>query len=115
VENNISPAGTTPLSIFRNNTSWRGTNDPTIGPGAKLKASSPLWNGTNASGFTVLPAGSRTLDGIFGGLGSGANFWSASESSSADAWCRYFGTNAWQGGRDGNPKPNGFSLRCLQN
>jgi len=71
VENNISPTGTTPLGTFQNNTGWRGTNNSTIGPGAKLKASSsnsPAWDGTNASGFTALPAGFCTVGVGFSGL-----------------------------------------------
>jgi len=115
VENNISPAGTTPLSIFRNNTSWRGTNDPTIGPGAKLKASSPLWNGTNASGFTALPAGLRASGGSFYFLDWYAHFWSASERSTTSAWYRSQSTGGWQSYRLNPTKTYGFSLRCLQN
>ncbi len=51
-------------------TGWRGD-----GIGTKLKSTSG-WesngNGTNASGFNALPAGSRDSDGAFGSAGAGA-------------------------------------------
>jgi len=118
VENNISPTGTTLLSTFQSNTGWRGTNNATIGPGAKLKASasnSPSWNGTNASGFTALPAGERNYGGGFNYLGSSAYFWSATEYSATQAWDRYLGTGKWQSYRHDSRKTYGFSVRCLQN
>ena len=116
VENNISPTGTTTLSDFQSNTGWRGTNDNTKGPGAKLKASSsnsPAWDGTNASGFTALPAGNRTS--AFGYLGSGGYFWSATEYSASYAWYRYLYSSNWQSNRNNYGKTYGFSVRCLQN
>ena len=118
VENNIAPTGTTPLNTFQNNTGWRGTNNSTIGPGAKLKASgsnSPAWDGTNASGFTALPAGTRLLGGGFNLIGSGAYFWSATESVAADALYRVFFTGNWQSQRNVSKKTYGLSVRCLQN
>jgi uncharacterized protein (TIGR02145 family) len=118
VENNISPTGTTTLSDFQSNTGWRGTNDPNIGPGAKLKASasnSPSWDGTNASGFTALPAGHRLNGGGFNGLSSNGFFWSATEYSATYAWSRALGSGGWQSTRYYNYKTYGFSVRCLQN
>jgi uncharacterized protein (TIGR02145 family) len=118
VENNISPTGTTTLSDFQGNTGWRGANNSTIGPGAKLKASAsntPSWDGTNASGFTALPGGYRFHSSGFAYLGSYGYFWSASESSASLAWCRYLGTGNWQSNRNNYGKTYGFSVRCLQN
>jgi uncharacterized protein (TIGR02145 family) len=118
VENNISPTGTTPLATFQGNQNWRGTNSSTIGPGAKLKASSsnsPAWDGTNASGFTALPAGFRNNSGGFSNLGSFAHFWSATENSATNAWFRYLTTGSWQSNRTITFKVIGFSVRCLQN
>jgi len=40
VEIQIAPTGSTPLSGFQNNASWRGMNYASIGSGAKLKMSS---------------------------------------------------------------------------
>jgi len=118
VETTISPTGTTPLSDFQNNSGWRGTNDNTIGPGAKLKASAsntPSWDGTNASGFTALPAGYREDGGVFYNLGSDAYFWSATERSATLAWGSSLATGTWQSYRPYPGKTLGFYIRCLQN
>jgi len=118
VENNIAPAGGTALSTFQTGTGFRGSTSSTAGVGAKLKASSsnsPSWDGTNASGFTALPAGNGGGFGSFNGLGSYGRFWSATESGAA-AWTRYLGTGDWQSSRANNlAKTNAFSVRCLQN
>jgi uncharacterized protein (TIGR02145 family) len=118
VENNIAPAGGTSLNTFQTTKSWRGSTSSTAGPGAKLKASSsnnPSWDGTNASGFTALPAGDRTLpSGGFGVLSS-TFFWAATESSAGYAWSRYLTTGNGQSGRNDPAKKRGYSVRCLQN
>ena len=117
VENNIAPAGGTSLSTFQTGTTWRGSTSSTAGVAAKLKASasdSPSWDGTNASGFTALPAGARLIAG-FSFLGSGSYFWSATEDSDSDAWRRYLGTGNWRSYRFNSPKTRAFSVRCLQN
>jgi uncharacterized protein (TIGR02145 family) len=58
LESTISPTGTTTLAEFQ---AWSGgSNIAGVGPGSKMKANSsnnPSWDGTNASGFTALPAG----------------------------------------------------------
>jgi uncharacterized protein (TIGR02145 family) len=118
VENNISPSGGTSLSTFQSNTGWRGSTSSTAGPGAKLKASasnSPSWDGTNASGFTALPAGDRNYGGGFFNLGSSASFWSATEHSVTYAWYRNLDAGSWQSNRYYPIKNYGFSVRCLQN
>jgi uncharacterized protein (TIGR02145 family) len=119
VENNIAPAGSTSLPTFQTGTGWRGTNNITIGPGAKLKASasnSPAWDGTNASGFTALPAGYRINGGGFSPLGSYGYFLSAMESSASSFWFRYLDTGNWQSYRESlGGKRTGVSVRCLQN
>jgi len=120
VENNISPSGGTPLSTFQTTGGWRGSTSSTAGPGAKLKASasnSPAWNGTNASGFTALPAGDRVFGGgfYFYNLGSYAFFWSATEYSAPGTWYRSLFTGHWHSHRNYTDKSYGFSVRCLQN
>jgi uncharacterized protein (TIGR02145 family) len=116
VENNISPTGTIPLTIFQNNIGWRGSNTPGVGPGSKMKVTSsntPSWDGTNTSGFSALPAG-YAISGSFYLLGTNAFFWSATESSSTAAWFRYLNTGLALSSRQLNPKASGFSVRCLQ-
>jgi len=86
--------------------------------GTKLKANSALWStntGTDAYGFSVLPAGSRDNDGTFGGLGDYADFWSSSEGAASVAWYRTFNYTSALVFRNYYSKAYGFSLRCLQN
>jgi uncharacterized protein (TIGR02145 family) len=120
VENNIAPAGGTTLYLlFRQEQGWRGSTSSTAGVGAKLKASasnSPSWDGTNASGFTALPAGYRNVGGGFNALGSvrlllvchgelGFQRLVSRPQHGQLAELPDFNTN----------KTNGFSVRCLQN
>jgi len=121
VENNIAPAGGTSLSTFQTTIGWRGSTSSTAGVGAKLKASSsnsPAWNGTNASGFTALPAGyHHVFVGGFLFLGWIADFWSATEAEdwAGTAWVRGLSTDDWHSYRNTPHKTNGYSVRCLQN
>ena len=80
-------------------------------------SNSPSWNGTNASGFTALPAGYRDPDPAVGfrDLGSLAYFWSATEYSAPNAWARFLSTGDWQSYRYYPLKTNGISVRCLRN
>jgi len=71
-------------------------------------------NGTDAFGFSGLPAGSRDSDGDFYYRGSYGSWWSATEKSGSSAWVRnliyindYFGRNY------GN-KSYALSVRCFQ-
>jgi uncharacterized protein (TIGR02145 family) len=118
VENNIPPAGGTSLSTFQTTGgAWRGSTSSTAGVGAKLKASasnSPSWDGTNASGFTALLSGDRTIPG--GGFNlAWSFFWAATETSGSQAWSRYLSPGVWQSGRNNPLKERGYSVRCLQN
>lgn len=99
---------------------WTKLTDTTLvsaTAGTKLKATtgwSSTGNGTDDSGFTVLPAGYRNYYGSFYYLGDYADFWSASEGSGTGAWDRYFsdgGANVYRGHVS---KASGYSLRCLQ-
>ena len=65
---------------------WRVITDYLGGDmtaGEKMKAASPIWNGTNSSGFTALPAGGRqsvAFNGVgFIGINESIMFWSASD------------------------------------
>ena len=86
--------------------------------GTALKSTSG-WNGngsgTNASGFSALPAGLRTDDGNFFDMGVVANFWSSTEVNSDDAYYMYLYSR-----KDGALlktfyKSLGLSVRCIQN
>jgi uncharacterized protein (TIGR02145 family) len=97
------------------NWGWRGTNQ-----GSQMKTTNG-WdsngNGTNSSGFSVLPAGFRIYsDGTFFNIGVDAYFWSSTEDVSLNtrAWYRFL-TGA-QGGvyKAAVEKQAGKSIRCVK-
>ncbi|OQB02256.1 MAG: Type II secretion system protein G precursor [Parcubacteria group bacterium ADurb.Bin216] len=96
-------------------TGWRGTDE-----GGKLKEAgtthwiTPNTGATNSSGFTALPAGSRSTDGSFNSIGSNTHFWSSSASSSSNAWRRLLYTSNSTVSRYYENKAYGFSVRCLR-
>jgi len=86
--------------------------------GTVLKANSSLWStntGTDAYGFSVLPAGGRFNVGTFYNLGDYAFFWSSSEYDASFAWYRYFYFGYAYVYRYNLSESYGFSLRCLEN
>lgn len=72
-------------------------------------------NGTDAFGFSALPAGFRSRSGYFFRAGYGAYFWSASEGNSYSAY--YVGLDYYDeaASMDYGYKYDGHSVRCLQN
>ena len=88
--------------------------------GKALKSGSGWYrngNGTDAYGFSALPAGYRNYDGYFYNAGSYADFWSASQGEySSDyaygMYLLYYDGSAYMGGYI---KYDAFSVRCLQN
>jgi uncharacterized protein (TIGR02145 family) len=87
--------------------------------GGKLKETgtthwlSPNSGATNASGFTTLPGGYRDAFGGFGGLGTVAYFWSASEAAPF-AWNRYLSDNDGVYRYNYYFLRNGYSVRCIK-
>ena len=85
--------------------------------GDKMKSSSG-WhnngNGSNSSGFTALPSGSRSSNGNFGGLMKSASFWSSTEKSSFGAWYRSLSSSSGYLHENVYSKGDGNSVRCLQ-
>jgi len=84
-----------------NSTGNRGTDQ-----GTQLKKG-------GSSGFDMLYSGFRYPGGTYATLGTGATFWTSTESGSS-AWYRGFGTQP-QVHRDLFDKGYGFSTRCLKN
>ena len=86
--------------------------------GTKLKSTSG-WNhsgdGSDAFGFSALPAGNRGDNGIYGSEGDDAFFWSSTEYGNSSAYNMYLFY-----GRDDvylcyeSSKRVGYSVRCLQ-
>jgi uncharacterized protein (TIGR02145 family) len=85
--------------------------------GTKLKAASG-WNedgnGTDEYGFSALPGGDRSEDGIFDNVGVGGYWWSASEFGRSEAirWGMYhlFGSAGW----NERNKSRLLSVRCVK-
>ena len=71
-------------------------------------------NGTNVSGFTGLPGGYRGSNGNYGTVGSHGYWWSSSEASSTDAWCRYLYNFDSKAFRVKYSKREGLSVRCIR-
>jgi len=70
----------------------------------------------NRSGFSGLPGGLRDNSGVFFGVISYTNFWSATGVDASNAWGRGLGYDSdemsqWSGGN----KSMGISVRCLRN
>ena len=84
--------------------------------GTKMKSKSG-WsedNGTNESGFSGLPGGARNSSGPFSNVGSYGNWWSSTETSSANAWNRFLSYGVGHFNGVSTSKLNGFSVRCLR-
>ncbi len=121
VETSIAPAGSTALSVFQDPTNfmWKGSSNPAEAPGTKMKIphGSFGWTGSNASGFTALPGGARTLmTGVFSDMGKYATFWSATATSPERAFNAVLDQLSSSGkyGHNKTPKQYGMSVRCMQ-
>ena len=83
--------------------------------GKQSNSSEPFsGNGTNSSGFSGLPGGSRSHYGDFLLVGSDIFWWSDSENDATLAWVRAltsFHSNLHRGSSSLN---NGFSVRCVR-
>jgi uncharacterized protein (TIGR02145 family) len=87
--------------------------------GGKLKSTSTLWNtpndgATNASGFSGLPGGTRSFNGVYVSIGIYGYWWSSTESSTTLAWTRYLDYPYGYSGRGESDRRDGFSVRCLR-
>jgi uncharacterized protein (TIGR02145 family) len=85
-----------------------------------MKEMNALWFtdiGTNSSGFSALPGGSRSSFGSFASIRNNAFFWSAAEDSSSpnNAYSRRLATNDGDVTRLSSNKSVGASVRCLKN
>jgi uncharacterized protein (TIGR02145 family) len=69
---------------------------------------------SNEAGFTALPGGYRFAEGTYGNIRRYGYWWSSSESSTADAYCRDMLSSYSNTNRTNSGKNNGFSVRCLK-
>ena len=89
---------------------WNGT-------GTVLKSTSGWYNdgnGTDAFGFSALPAGLRDSYGDYYDEGSIAHFWSSTEDGSGCAYDMYLNYNYDYAYLNYNDKYRGLSVRCLK-
>lgn len=91
----------------------KSTGNKTDGTGLWTKYTSGSPEGTNASGFTGLPGGSRDSYGTFFDLGYYGYWWSTTEFDTG-ARCRYLDSNDSGLGTIYYFKTNGFSCRCVK-
>lgn len=98
-----------------NSSSYTGTD-----VGIKMNSTTGWYgsgNGTNASGFTALPAGSRTTSGGFKQISDYTDHWTSTQhdTESNYAWERWLYYNSDGIRKDYYKKANGYSIRCLKN
>lgn len=87
--------------------------------GAELKSSStdtPAWNGTNSSGFSALPGGTRhAFDGSFDQGGIGGTYWGQPASGNPNAYGIWTGiSGVTYGSYAASAWTYGNSVRCVQ-
>jgi uncharacterized protein (TIGR02145 family) len=89
--------------------------------GTVMKSNSTLWTvatppspGTNTSGFSALPGGTRHTNGSFYNIGVYALFWSATEYDGNGAWSNHVKNSVDDVFRGSGDKTSGFSVRCLR-
>jgi len=86
--------------------------------GKALKSTSGWYsdgNGTDAYGFSALPAGYRDIDGVFYYVGIYATFWSSTEYNSHYAYHMYLHYSYENAYLHNDYKYNGYSVRCIKN
>jgi uncharacterized protein (TIGR02145 family) len=93
---------------------WRGTDQ-----GNQLKeAGNTHWSipsaGTNSSGFTALPGGYRTDQGIFSNIGYYGSWRSSTNYDANYAWDRYAANDNNKVYRGANQSKDGYSVRCIK-
>jgi len=100
---------------------WRLVTDYLGGEdaaGTKMKSSSG-WsqkgNGTNESGFSGLPGGSRNLYGEFAYGEKAGYWWTSTENDTELAWYRVIDESPYYVYRTNYSKANGLSVRCVKN
>ena len=71
-------------------------------------------NGSDAFGFSALPAGYEFYDGDFGYEGGSAYFWSSTEGNSGDAYYMSLGYGGGDAGLYDYDEDYRLSVRCLQ-
>jgi hypothetical protein len=90
-----------------------------VAGGSMKETGNTHWNSpntlaTNSSGFTGLPGGNRSSDGIFYNIGNNGRWWSATDYSLTLALSRYLSYNSATLTKGNNYKSLGFSIRLVK-
>lgn len=94
-----------------NSLNWRGSQ------GSSLKSTYGWYsneNGSNSSGFSGLPGGSRYQSGSFSSITKGSYFWSVTETSESEAMHRSLYYSMTGVHRNVSDKKKGRSVRCVK-
>jgi uncharacterized protein (TIGR02145 family) len=75
---------------------------------------SPNTGATNSSGFSGAPGGARGNLGVYVYMGNNGYWWSSSEGTALNEWCRYLNYDDSLVDRNTYGKHAGFSVRCLR-
>ncbi len=76
--------------------------------------SNPNIGADNSSGFSALPSGLRYNSGYFDGLGNDGYWWSATESTSDNAYYRFIDCHVTEVTNNNGTKAFGLSIRCIK-
>ncbi len=82
--------------------------------GTALKTTSPTWNGTNAAGFTALPAGYLSSGGSSLEQTTSAYLRSSTIDGLYNSWSRNLKTSTVVVGSASVARTTGYSIRCLK-
>lgn len=74
----------------------------------------PNTEAANETGFTALPAGYRTVNGVFDSVGQSGYWWTSTGISMVSAWNRTMSYAAKGVSKTSSFTQNGFSVRCLK-
>jgi uncharacterized protein (TIGR02145 family) len=113
------PRGLAPVGYhIPTDTEWTQLSDylgGVVNASSKMKSTSGWYtgNGTNSSGFSGLPGGSRYVDGSFNNIEYIGSWWSSTEAG-PQAWNRDLSYGISILSRLINDKEEGRSVRCLR-
>ncbi|MEI7421710.1 MAG: fibrobacter succinogenes major paralogous domain-containing protein [Prolixibacteraceae bacterium] len=88
---------------------------------AKLKETgtshwpSPNPDATNSTGFTAIPGGYRFNDGLYYYMNGSGDWWSSTESTSANAWYLVLSYTSSMLVKSTSEKQFGYAVRCVKN
>lgn len=74
----------------------------------------PNTGATNSSGFSALPGGSRSNQGMYGGFGTTGALWTSTQQSAGNAWAFSLSYSAYSSSFTIPEKIEGLPVRCVK-